>query len=358
MQRWRTFANYAVLPVILFAIVGLGYASSTLFQKDLPGIAFVSALIGGLSAYATQLWQTLSFNAPKLSVEVNSIARKIGDTALIPMSDDPDLQVLELAPEAASAESPGDRQSGATSNSRVTLPQLEDLLARAKEELQGLPAQIAAIQKTITQVENAKLGDRYEFDKIKNLFPHPIQYEGFDQAARNRLASHYKDRLDAKEQRHKNLQANLQAAERRVASMKNQLEDDAAFFIVSVSLSNSGRSNSAIKVPTLLRVAIGQENYINLKLNLKDFANPSEIPASGTRMMTFVSPKISWLPEEDRKLLSTYWGQTVNSQLYLEDIRGKIHSSKGVTFAEGLNERKIFDRLASAAGRQGKWWGF
>src|SRR5260370_271191 len=145
------------------------------------------------------------------------------------------------------------------------------------------------------------------------------------------------------------LQAGLPAAERRVELLRTELIGNRSFFTVSASLINSGRSNTAVKVPALLRVSIGEGNYIDLKLTLKDFENKSEISANGTRIVVFESSEVSSLPEEDRKLINTYWGQSVSSRLLLEDIHSHAYASNTIAFAEGLYQKIIYDRLAHAA---------
>jgi hypothetical protein len=159
----------------------------------------------------------------------------------------------------------------------------------------------------------------------------------------------YQKRLEEFEKRYADLQANLPAAVRKMELIRKELIDTRSFFTVSASLINSGRFNTAIKVPALLRVSIGEGNYIDLKLNLKDFENKSEISASGTRIVVFESPEVSSFPEEDRKLINTYWGQSVSSRLLLEDIHSQIYTSNAIAFAEGLYQKIIYDRLARAA---------
>ena len=82
---------------------------------------------------------------------------------------------------------------------------------------------------------------------------------------------------------------------------------------------------------------------------MKDFENKSEISANGTRIVVFESPEISGFPEEDRRLINTYWGQSVSARLYLEDIHARAYGSNRIAFAEGLYQKIIYDRLAQVA---------
>jgi hypothetical protein len=151
------------------------------------------------------------------------------------------------------------------------------------------------------------------------------------------------------EKRHADLHANLPAAERKIEQLRAELIDNRSFFTLSASLINSGRTNTAIKVPALLRVSIGVGNYIDIKLSLKDFENKSEISANGTRIVLFESPEISSFPEDDRRLIKTYWGQSVSVCLYIEDIHARAYGSNKIAFAEGLYQKIVYDRLAKFA---------
>jgi hypothetical protein len=83
----------------------------------------------------------------------------------------------------------------------------------------------------------------------------------------------YRERVEEDEKLYAELQTTIPTAERRVEVLRKELIDSRSFFTVSASLINSGRSNTAIKVPALLRVSIGEGNYIDIKLTLKDFEN-------------------------------------------------------------------------------------
>ena len=107
-----------------------------------------------------------------------------------------------------------------------------------------------------------------------------------------------------------------------------------------------------MKRPALFRVYIGRENYIDLKLTLSDFESKSEIAPNSTVVGTFSSSDISQLPEEDRKLINTYWGQSVQCKLFVEDVQGEATASNSIAFSEGLYQKIIFDRLAVVATNQ------
>ena len=101
-----------------------------------------------------------------------------------------------------------------------------------------------------------------------------------------------------------------------------------------------------------MRVYIGTGNYVDLKLLLTKFEESAQLDAHGTRLVVYESAEISKLPEEDQKIIDTYWGQSDHSILFIEDSIGKIHASNRISFAEGLYQKLIYDRLAAEAAKK------
>ena len=191
---------------------------------------------------------------------------------------------------------------------------------------------------------------RFECEQLNRPLPDEVEFDANDkEGTLKALRDRYQKRLERLEKRYAELQSSLPTAERKLELLRTELVDNRSFFTVSASLINSGRTNTAIKVPALLRVSIGEGNYIDIKLSLKDFENKSEISANGTRIVVFESPEITGFPEEDRRLINTYWGQSVSARLYLEDIHARAYGSNRIAFAEGLYQKIIYDRLAQVA---------
>ena len=336
---------------------GLGYMISLRSGVNPSYVPLVSALVGLVGAFSVPLWLASIVNAPRISVEITAIKRTVSDAAIISINDDPELRPLMPPGDStfpyftADDSDPMVRITGG-GKAGFTLAQTEELLSIAKQRLRDLPAHIEERKKELDRVNSLTVSTltKYECDRLNG----PIHPEvDFDQVAPQKtldaLRDAYQKRLEAPEKRYADLQSNLPAVERRIERLKSDLVNNRSYFTVSASLINSGRTNSAIKVPALLRVSIGEGNYIDLKLTLKDFEEKSEISANGTRIVIFESSEVSSLPEEDRKLINTYWGQSVSSRLYLEDIHSKIYLSNTIAFAEGLYQKIIYDRLARAA---------
>lgn len=348
-------AKYVQIAASFVAGAGLGYLIAYLSSVQPSYIPLVSAVVGLLVAFASPIWQAFFVNAPKLSVEISAIKRTISEAAVIAVDEDPELAALLPArdprfPPFYYAEPFGPGGRGAQRGQ--TLAETDELLVAAKQRLRDLPAQIEDRKRELEKVKAIKPSafSKYEANQL-NASIHP-EVE-FDPAAPEKTLEAFKEnyaqRLAEFEKAFSNLQSNLPTAERKLEVLRRDLINNRSFFTVSASLINSGRTNTAIKVPALLRVSIGEGNYIDLKLTLKDFESKSEISANGTRIVVFESAEVSSLPEEDRKLINTYWGQSVASRLFLEDIHSKIYVSNGIAFAEGLYQKIIYDRLAREA---------
>ena len=124
-----------------------------------------------------------------------------------------------------------------------------------------------------------------------------------------------------------------------------------SYFKITSSLSNSGKNGVSVRQQGLLRVYIGTGNYVDLKLNLKDYIKNAHVAANGSRIVTYLSNEISSLPKGDQQLINTYWQQSVQAILFIEDIRGNHHASNGLPFSEGLSQKAIYDRLAREASK-------
>jgi hypothetical protein len=351
--------RYLLVPVAFVLGTALGYLIAYIAGTHPSVIPLASAVLGLVVAFSVPLWQAFFVNVPKLSVEISSIRRTVSEDAVVSIDDDPELSALRSTERddfifysAAGGRrilSPAIRNPSGNS---YTLAEIDERLMSRKQRLRELPAQIEERKKDFDRVAalTSTALTRYEADQLNRPLTPEIDYDPANtEAVLDTFRRAYQARLDEVEKLYAQLQTTLPTAERKVEILRKELIDSRSFFTVSASLINSGRSNTAIKVPGLLRVSIGEGNYIDLKLTLKDFENKSEISANGTRIVVFESSEVSSLPEEDRKLINTYWGQSVSSRLLLEDIHSQAYSSNAIAFAEGLYQKIIYDRLAHAA---------
>ncbi len=148
------------------------------------------------------------------------------------------------------------------------------------------------------------------------------------------------------------LQTGLAGAKKKLDELTAKFSKEKSLFSITAVLVNSGSSTVSIRRPVVLRVYIGTGNYIDLNLFLDNYKIESEVLAHGTRVVTFVSDEISNFPKEDQALINTYWGQSVGSILFVEDILGRIHpSNNDIAFSEGLYQKQIRDRLIAEASK-------
>lgn len=359
MQKPKILSTF--LRAALFVAVGglLGYVLAYMSGTNPSFVPLISAGVGLFIAFALPIWQTLFFNVPKLEVEISSIKRSVSEGATIALDDHAELGVLRPTRESGPYPFVFDEDGGGPvylrgqgASSGFKLKEIDALLERAKQQLKDLPEQVNERRRDIERLQAMTVATftRFECEQLNRPLPDEVEFDLNDkEGTLNALRDRYQKRLERLEKRYAELQSSLPTAERKLEILRTELVDNRSFFTVSASLINSGRTNTAIKVPALLRVSIGEGNYIDIKLSLKDFENKSEISANGTRIVVFESPEITGFPEEDRRLINTYWGQSVSARLYLEDIHARAYGSNRIAFAEGLYQKIIYDRLAQVA---------
>jgi hypothetical protein len=330
----------------------MGYLIALLSGTNPSLIPLLSAVIGLVVAFTIPAWQALALNAPKLEVEISAIQRSVSDLATLPVNDYPELAVLRTPTDRIFRYQYLDEDNPRENPFALNITQLDRLLARAKVQLKDMPLQIEERRKELQLVENLTptAFTKMDCDRLNRPLDPEIDFDPADKEGTIKaLIESYTKRQEIIEKRHAELHANLPAAERKVEQLRAEQIDNRSYFTLSASLINSGRTNTAIKVPALLRVSIGVGNYIDIKLSLKDFENKSEISANGTSIVLFESPEISSFPEDDRRLIKTYWGQSVSACLYIEDIHARAYGSNRIAFAEGLYQKIVYDRLAKFA---------
>lgn len=360
MQKPKTISPYIRTSLYVATGAVIGYVIAYISGTSPSFIPLISAGLGLFIAFAIPIWQALFFNVPKLEVEISSIRRSVSEGATISLDDHAELSVLRPSRDSGPFPFVMDEDGGGPvfirgGNSGPTgfkLKEIDTLLARAKQQLKDLPEQVNERRRDIERLQALSVATltRFECEQLNRPLPDEVEFDANDkEGTLNALQDRYQKRLERLEKRYSELQSNLPTAERKLELLRAELVDNRSYFTVSASLINSGRTNTAIKVPALLRVSIGEGNYIDIKLSLKDFENKSEISANGTRIVVFESPEITGFPEEDRRLINTYWGQSVSARLYLEDIHARAYGSNRIAFAEGLYQKIIYDRLAQVA---------
>nr|WP_298164811.1 hypothetical protein [uncultured Pseudomonas sp.] len=343
------FAGFLVLGLVL------GMASYALLAKLTDYSNLIAAFAGAVVALFVPLWQTYIVQKSRLTLEVNGISRKVSEKAKISLDEHSELAFLRKMKERDSRGPffivDGMPKRGNADRS-VTLDELEELLGRARQELKDAPEKIADRKADLEKINGftKETFSKHECNKLNRPLNPEIEYNADNvEATLDEFKKHFVENLNEVKEKHDELQSSIPSIERKAQQIKTDLIENRSYFEISATLINSGRLNTSIKRPALFRVYIGKENYIDLKLTLNDFEVKSEISPNSTVVGTFSSTDISQLPEEDRKLINTYWGQSVQCRLFVEDVHGEASGSNSIAFSEGLYQKIIFDRLAVVA---------
>ncbi|MCG9753707.1 hypothetical protein L1D40_00535 [Shewanella insulae] len=342
------------LAVALVIGLILGMLSYAIISKVGDYSSFIAAVVGALVALLIPIWQTYVVQQSSLALEVNGISRKVSDKAKVSLDEHSELAYLRKMKEG---DNPGFFIMGHEpkrphQDRTVSLDELEELLQRAKQELKDFPEKLADRKADMEKVNafTAETFTKHECNKLNRPIAPEIDFNAEDVASTlKEFQQSYDERYTNIKDKYDELQSTIPEIERKVGQIRSELIENRSYFEISATLINSGRLNTSIKKPALFRVYIGKENYIDLKLTLSEFETKSEISPNSTVVGSFSSTDISQLPEEDRKLINTYWGQSVQCKLFVEDVHGEPTASNSIAFSEGLYQKIIFDRLAVVA---------
>ena len=336
-------------------------------------IGLLGLLSGAGLGIAIPIWQTYWVETPRLRVEIYAIDRSVLADARISPDDDA-LSILGGGGSSANffGESTALLRALETQGARAirqggfTSSELTERLNAAKAELKVLPQRVEERQRQLRDAESL-LPERILIADVARLnapipgsreFKATQSFNGTDPKdleERKRAIEHfkaeYRKRLDDSQKRYTELQTQLPLTERRIAELKQDLDDRKGYFQITAILNNSGRKSISIRQLGLLRVYIGKGNYVDLKLNLQKYQESAEVAPNGTRIATFHSDALEAFEDADRTLIKNYWGQSVQGVLFVEDISGAIHSSASISFAKGLYIKEVFNRLTSEASK-------
>lgn len=358
-MSYREFNLDSRVTIALAIVIGfvLGIFTSVMLVNLGNYSNLISASIGAGVALLVPIWQTYFVNRSKLALEVNGISRKVSEKSKISLDEHSELSYLRKMkvddhPRFIFVDGEPERK---TQERSVTLEELEKLLDRARQDLRDFPERIADRKTDLEKISGFTTDTftKHECNKLNRPLHPEVEFNSDDvQGTIEQFKQHFEDNLIKVKEKYDELQSSLPEIERKVKQITDELIANNSYFEISATLINSGRLNTSIKRPALFRVYIGKENYIDLKLTLSDFESKSEIAPNSTVVGTFSSSDISQLPEEDRKLINTYWGQSVQCKLFVEDVQGKATASNSIAFSEGLYQKIIFDRLAVVATQQ------
>lgn len=351
-------SNTIQLTIALIIGLFIGMIAYAFIMKNGDFSNVGAAIIGAVIALLVPIWQTYIVHKSNLTVEVNGISRKISDKTKISLDEYSEfsyLRKMRLEDRPRFIMGSNGLPKRPHLERSVSLEELDELLQRAKQELKDAPEKIADRKSDLEKISifTKDTFTKHDCNKLNRPLHPEVDYNQEDvETTLGDFKILFEERLAEVKEKYDELQTTIPEIERKYKQIKDELISNMSFFELSATLINSGRLNTSIKRPALFRVYIGKENYIDLKLTLSDFENKSEIAPNSTVVGTFSSTDISQLPEEDRKLINTYWGQSVQCKLFVEDVHGEPTASNSIAFSEGLYQKIIFDRLAAVATSQ------
>ncbi|SBS31037.1 hypothetical protein MSP8887_01416 [Marinomonas spartinae] len=158
--------------------------------------------------------------------------------------------------------------------------------------------------------------------------------------------------ISENEVRVEKLRDNIQAIDTQIAKLKEEQQNIYSYFDVSVVATNNGRASASLRPIALLRVNISKDNYVNLKLDMKDYQDQSNLPEGSTRILHYRSKVLHDIPSEDRIMVNTFWGSTGRASVFTLDTKQNIYKSNTIAFADNSNQKVMFDKLKEAANTQ------
>jgi hypothetical protein len=407
-MRVSSFNSMHWVKIVLLFLLGflIGYALALYLSQANNYMPLVSLVVSSVIGIGIPIWREYFVTKSKLTVEINSIERNIVDKVQIDLREYEDLNRLYVefldfsepsnstysvsmrpptAPVNVVRSLPPAVRSGTTvfsssSNKYINpkdtgilenIEQLDSVFQYLKKQFDGLPQKIEQAKKYLFDLEGILPDDFTEktarkffssvSPSIVSQYPIGFSFSDFlDPKTRDNayaeLVKHYKNELTFLEDRQKRLQPpyfNMQDAKETIDKIKKDLVENRSKFFISVSLVNSGRLNTSIKVPAILRVYIAKGTYVNLELQM--YSGTSEVPPNSTKVVSFRSSEISQLPEDGRNLINSYWKNNVYCTLFLEDVRAEIYRSNPIVFSSGVYQKIIYDRLANAAANYNPW---
>ncbi len=367
----------------------------------------ILAVLGVSVGILVPVWQIYFVDLPDITVEISSVKRIDPGDVTVGLKDEGLENLEEFIPNPLRYEYYPDDTKEKKIAPQFTVAELRNILKRAKLFQDNIPNLFEKLHRAIKDIQ-ALLGinvnvntdfsddasgkepaegrvekkEAADFEKLESLSiqqyrswelqtyldPYLVDfYEkkileyavGLDETSdksilrlvARTLASLLDDLLEAqKELEEKDKKPiNLRTIENHIDEIMERLLLTHVTFKVTVSASNSGRVSTSIKQHALLRVYIGVGNYVDLRLTMDRFREHAEVAPNATKVMTFSSSELSAYPEDDRKQINQYWGQSVRSILFVLDTHGTIYASNPIAFSKGLNQKLIYDKLAKEA---------
>ncbi len=149
--------------------------------------------------------------------------------------------------------------------------------------------------------------------------------------------------------RHEKLRDNLSSIESQLLKLNQIQLEKHTFFKVDIIASNMGRVSTSLRPLALIRVQISGENYVDIRLHMKNYQEHAELLPSSTNIIQYSSKTLRTFPIEDQQLINTFWGSTGKVRLYTLDTNQEVYVSNQIAFVSNLNLKVMMDKLKESA---------
>ena len=250
-------------------------------------IGIVGLISGVLAGIGIPIWKDYWVDAPRLRIELNGITREIDPGTVV--SIDEDIFSILFPPDNYSFLF---RQRPIIDE--ITLANVNRALEDRQRDLAVLPDQLDELQNGIAEINklrpqtlsmtdvrrlNFPLSDEVSVNEIvfsQNDVPRAENLVYFQDII-GQFSSGYMGEHNHVQTLFNNLKTQLPRIRQSIDSLVSDLERNKSYFKVTAVIINSGRSSMSIKEQGLMRVYIGQDNYVDLKLRVKDYINVASI---------------------------------------------------------------------------------
>jgi hypothetical protein len=352
LTHTRSIINKYISATILVLLCVSGIALSHIYLHEYsiyisPALAIVIMLIA-------PMWGAFT-NAARLKIEVNHITRTESENITISL-DEEGLGFLKQDP--VKPDPIGEYFEYKKNKIECSQKEVDELMSNAKKYLKYLIAEEQAQRRDYEDIDNKNDISEEEFNNLNaNLDPQAK----FDEKNMEETVANLRRGLIRRAEKtakiYEELRDNIILAEKNLEVKRKYIYDNMTHFTISALLTNRGGANTAIRIPALLRVYVGEGYYIDIKFSLSDYHDKSSIPSNGSRVVEFKSEEVSTLPKDDLASLNRLWGLGHRSHLFIEDIHSNICISNAIAFVEGFQQKTIYGRLSREASTKirSKW---
>jgi hypothetical protein len=228
---------------------------------------------------------------------------------------------------------------------KYTAEDMQQVLDRSKQKQSDQKSDVAKLRNKMQAMPSESIAPKSI--KPERWFPAVpgilVDFEGWSKLGLQKHIENTERTLKEKEEL-------LSSAEAEVKTYKTRTERSDAKIVVTAAISNSGDGATTLKPQALLRTDLGQGNYLDINLKIKNYGSGvSEVKPRGTSVLTFESQAISRMSPEDQERFLNFFKNTSPTNLFISDVRGDFYKSNTIPFAQGIYEQKIYDGLKTYA---------